>query len=248
MKKIVDNVLLIQKSSDFTYTLFKYFYHRLGIFLSMDLNECPDIYFTRNKRILMKYYNVEGETYFGKAFYDEDTNTVLFDSSKYFIRGKYFDYTDIFNKLSIDKNEYSYLIPLSDIYHELIHAVQFQSGNYEFTPMVEASDEIFTYFITGQSNIEYLKEAMSLWYIARYVLNIQKDKLYVFIRETIVNKDFDKKYYYTNRNFLKLLAEKYDNSFTKFNNKFSSDFFYKKYQGKFQKDLQYIHDLIFYKY
>lgn len=251
MKKISENYLFINKQSDFTSALLKYFYQRLGIFLCLDLDKSPTVIFTSNENKIAHLYNDDMETNYGRAFYDEETNVVVFDARRYDKKSKEFlllDAYETIKNLNGNVAQYKYIIPLSDVYHELIHSVQYQYGLYASTDMVEATDELLTYFITGQYNIDYKKATLSLWYITKYILKINRNRFYVFIRDSIVDSNFAAEYYMTNKRFVKILAKHYNGDFKKFIDRFKIDFYCPECEDEFVADIKYIHDLIFYKY
>lgn len=251
MKKISDNYLFINKQSDFTSALLKYFHQRLGIFLCLDLDKSPAVIFTSNENKIAELYDDVNETNYGRAFYDETNNLIVFDARRYDKKSEEFflknEYEQI-KHLNGNVSQYKYIIPLSDIYHELIHSVQYHYGLYSSTDMVEATDELLAYFITGQYNIDYKKATLSLWYIAKCILGINRTRFYVFIRDSILDSNFAAEYYMTNKKFVKMLAKNYNGDFKKFIDRFKIDFYYPEYESEFTADIKYIHDLIFYKY
>ena len=249
MKLIAENYLLMTRQSDFTNKLLRYFYQRLGIFLSLDVTNPPFVVFTSNIKKVAEYYNDPNTESYGRAFYDEDTNTVVFNASKYNKKSELFKFNKSMGDVEEYINGYLYMVPLSDIYHELIHGIQYQFGIYEYTNMIEATDECLTYFVTGEFNhIDYVKSTLALWYVARYELGISKTSFYTFIRNCIVRKDYPNMYFLTNKNFIRLLAKHYNGDFKKFMNSFTVDFYDADYMYQFQSELNYIHNLIFYKY
>ncbi len=259
MRKIIKNYLLFTKQTDFNTDFQRYFYQRLGIFLSLDLNNPPNLVFTSN---LNKIAKISGEIldYYGSAFYSEDNNTVVFYTPKWDTKSENFRYNineikdeikDEMEDNHLKLSSFRYIIPLSDIYHELIHSIQYQFGQYEYDDLLEGTNEIMTYIITGQWNIEYIKESFGLWYIAKYELKLTRDQLYTFIRNCITKKDFDKRYFLSNINFINTLSKYYKGNIKYFLQRFKHDYYssyYTDYQIEFEKDLEFIHNLIFYKY
>ena len=259
MRKIIENHLLFTRRSDFTTEFQKYFYQRLGVFLSLDLNNPPKLLFTSN---LNKIGEINGEIldYYGSAFYSEDNNTIVFYSPKWDSKSETFRYSmsdikedlqDGLKEQNLKLSTFRYIIPLSDVYHELIHTIQYQFGQYEYTDLLEGTNEIMTYFITGQWNIEYIKEAFSLWYIAKYELKLTRDQIYSFVRNCIVKKDFDKRYFLSNISFINTLSKYYKGNMKYFLSRFKIDYYHEYYDNNradFEKELEYIHNLIFYKY
>lgn len=251
MKKITENYLFLTRQRDFTNRLLSYFYRRLGIFLCLDLDNIPDVLLTSNENKIAEYYNDPNDTNYGRAFFSDEFHIVVFNANRYDSKSEKFHYTDEYENLCQSDpllGKYKYAIPLSDIYHELIHSVQDECNVYDFDDMIEATDEMLSYFITGQYNIDYVKATMSLWYVSRYVLKLDRDKLYVFIRDSIVDPDYHTKYYLTNKGFVKMLAKNYNGDFKKFVERFKIDFYKPDLFNEFKSDIQYIHNLIFYKY
>ena len=249
MKKISDSYLFLNKQSDFTNHQLKRFYERLCIFSCLDLDASPKVIFTSNENKIAELYDDENTTNYGRAFYDESTNTIVFDARRYdkksetfFLKNKYED----IKSLNGNVIQYKYIVPLSDIYHELIHSIQYQYGVYESTDMVEATDELFTYFVTGQYSSDYRKPTMALWYIAKYILKVKNNRLYVFIRDSIVDPNFVNSYYMKNKKFVKILTKNYDGDFKKFSDRFKIDFYHIECEEEFISDIEYIHKLIFY--
>ncbi len=251
MKKISECYLFLNKQSDFTNSLLKYFYERLCIFSCLDLDASPKVVFTSKENKIAELYDDENTTNYGRAFYDDSNNIVVFDARRYDTKSDTFylkhSYDDI-KALNGSLAQYKYVLPLSDVYHELVHAIQYQYGVYDSTDMVEATDELFTYFITGQYSSDYRKATMSLWYIAKYILKVKKNRLYVFIRDSIVDPNFFNSYYMANKKFVKILAKKYDGDFKKFADRFKIDFYHPECEEEFVSDIERIHNLIFYKY
>ncbi len=251
MRKISDNYLFINKQTDFTNALLKYFYQRLGIFLCLDLDNPPKVIFTSNENKIALIYDDINTTNYGRAFYDEINNLIVFDARRYDKKSESFHLKNSYDEikqLNGNLTQYKYIIPLSDIYHELIHSVQYQYGVYEYTDMVEATDELLSYFITGQYNIDYKKEVIALWYVAKYILKLNRNRFYVFIRDSIVDSNFSAEYYMTNKKFVKTLAKNYNGDFKKFVDRFKIDCYCPSCEEEFEADIEYIHNLIFYKY
>lgn len=260
MRKIVNNYLLFTKRNEFNTEFQKYFYQRLGIFLCLDLKDSPKLIFTSNLNKITEAYGDDKN--YGSAFYSDGINTVVFYTPKFDTKDELFRYA---NKLDVIQeeteedlsdrglklNQFRYIIPLSDIYHELIHAIQYQYGQYKYDDLLEGTNEIMTYFITGHWNIEYIKESFSLWFVYKYELKQQRDQIYSFIRNCIVTKDFDKRYFLSNSNFINMLSKHYKGKMKYFLKRYKFDYYneyYSDYKEEFEKDLGYIHNLIFYKY
>lgn len=259
MRKIVENYLLFTRRNEFNTNLQRYFYQRLGIFLCLDLKDSPELIFTPSLNKIGKIYG-KNLDYYGSAFYDENTNTVVFYVPRYDTKDEMFRYDIKLIKENMEEefinceskfSQFRYIIPLSDIYHELIHTIQYQYGQYKYDGLLEGTNEIMTYFITGHWNIEYIKESFSLWYVYKYELSRARDQFYTFIRNCIVTKSFDKRYFLSNINFINMLSKYYKGKMVYFLHRYKIDYYkdyYNNYKKEFEKDLNYIHNLIFYKY
>lgn len=252
MRKIDNNYLYLTKQKDFNSKLLKYFYERVCIFLCSDTHESPKVIFTSNAKKIEMIYNDSEVTIknLPRAFYSDTDNSIIFYADRYNVQKEIYGFD-----ISDAEKGYKYVIPLSDIYHELIHCIQFQNQeknymNMLYVDFIESTDEMFTYFITGQYNIEhsYYRSVLSLWYIARMILKLPSTKLYNFIRDCIVDKDFVNRYFLSNKNFLKILGKQYNGDINKFIGRFKLDFFDEDYNEQFNKEIKYIHNLIFYKY
>ena len=247
--------------SDFDSGLIKYFTDRLSIFLCIDLNEIPDVMFTNSeKKIIKQYAGEESGEYSGltkttRAFYDEIDNIIVFDARKYDKNHDHFflDSEEVTDKIDSKYfKQYKYIIPISDIYHELTHFFQDKlvTEKYDdcrYTDIIEASDEIYTYFLTGQM-IDYEKQALSLWYLSKYELKLKGMKFYMFIRGIIVNPRWEQDYILNNKDMIKMLAEQYDGKLENFIARLKIDMYYKELVDEFYKDIDEIHNLIFYKW
>src|SRR5690606_15295689 len=87
MRKIINNYLLFTKMSEFNSDFQKYFYQRLGIFLSLDLNNPPKLLFTSNMNKIGEMHE-EILDYYGSAFYSESENTIVYYSPKWNMKDK----------------------------------------------------------------------------------------------------------------------------------------------------------------
>lgn len=253
MKLIINNYLLLHKQSDFTNKLLHYFFQRLQLFLCVNFDSSlyPSVIFTNNKEKINYYYQENIDSIM--AFYDEETNTVVFTADRFKKISSEFQYGNIIENIKLDIGEdnyknYNYIIPLSDLYHELIHSVQYHYTSYEYLDFVEGSDEIFTYLITGQSNILYLKESIALWNLGRKILNLKLNDFYLFIRDSIVNNNFNYEHLLSSRKFINLISSDYKGSIKSFFNNLKNDFGDLSLKDEFFKDLNKLHNLIFYKF
>ncbi|MFA5395950.1 MAG: hypothetical protein WC346_08095 [Methanogenium sp.] len=246
---IDDNYLLLTKSAEFNTKLTKYFFHRLQIFLCINESNIPNVIFTSSLPKLQKYYGDEktdGEP--SRAFFDEETNSILFNSTFYQLStNKCYIRKENVQHL-IDKYSFRYIIPLSDIYHEMIHSIQFYNSDYSYTNFIESVDDIYTYCITGQWNIDYLSESIGFWRVCTEILKVNDSQFYIMLRDAIIDKKFFKNYFYVNSRFVKLLAKNYNGKLSQFLNNFKKDFGDTQYEAEFYVFVKRIHDLIFYKY
>ena len=232
--KVYDNFLLLKKQTELSQRLLNSFLYRLTLFLQISIprSEYPKI----------KRFNYIDST--TNACYDHENNEVQFSMSNYRIKSEKF----IYKKLDIPEEAYmhNYCVCLSDIYHELIHFVQFHQTKYLYTPFLEATNELFVYILTGSSNVEYKKEALAFWHVLRNILGYKSVALYKMLRNAIIRKDFTEKYLLTNPKFLKFLSKKFDSDVKKFYFNFVklkvSD------EEKCWEDLDKLHNLIFYKW
>jgi hypothetical protein len=183
------------------------------------------------------------------AYYDEDNNSVGFDQNKYDFRSENFRYDHDSIKTTIaDNSSLKFVVPLSDIYHELIHKIQKDSNIYEYTDLVESTAEIYGYILTGQWNIEYRKEALSLWYFLSRVMKVKKIDFYVFVRGLITNDKEIFEQMYTSAIFMREVANVYNGHISSFWNEFKGQYYHPELEQAFRKDLEHLHSIIFYNY
>lgn len=251
-KVIYNNYLYLNGVKDFNNATLRNIFNRLLLFIQPKRKiKCPKSVFTNNMDIKKKYYGKELPIY-PLAWYDEDTNVVLFNAEKYRFNSDKFEYGkskygDIYDEIIEYDGNYKYVIPLSDIYHELVHAVQFQSGVYKHTNFIEGADEILTYIITSHFNILYINEAIAIWYISRKVLKMDLGHFYRFVTDSIVDKDFFKKHLLLNKNFINLLSRKYNGNIDSFFRDIKS-FGKLKYESYFLRDIDKINSIMFYRF
>jgi len=235
---IIDNYILINRESELNQKLINHLSIRLSMFLGVSLDKQP---------ILLKSDYLEG----ARACYDSSEHSISFGMENYRRDSSVFRFNieDIRVAISEDPDDYNYIIPLSDVYHELIHAYQYRFGYWDSTWFIEGSDEIYTYFLTGQLNIDYQKEVTALWYIARKLLNLSYDKFYLFIKDLITD-EFAFENYSTGSRKIARIASDNDMSIKEikkvfFNyvpNKWSENF------ADIKKDLEKVHNIIFYRW
>lgn len=249
---IYNNYLYLNNTRDFNNTTLKNIFNRLLLFIQpIKKIKCPDVIFTSNWDIQNKYYGEKLDVY-PLAWYDEDNNVVLFNAEKYRFNSDIFEYgknkySEIYDDIIKYEGNYKYVIPLSDAYHELVHSVQFQSGIYQYTDLIEGADEILTFIITSHFNILYIKEAIALWYISRKLLKMDLGHFYRFITDSVVDKDFFKKHLLLNKNFINLLSKKYNGNIDSFFKDIKS-FGDMKYESDFRKDINKINNIMFYRF
>jgi hypothetical protein len=246
---IDDNHLLLTKSSEFNTRLTKYFYGRLQLFLCINDPNVPKVIFTSSQPKLQSYYGQEEiEGLPSRAFFDEESGNILFNSNHYRLSSE-----NCFVKKEnvqhlLDKYSFRYIVPLSDIYHEMIHNIQYHNADYTYTNFIESVDDIYTYCITGYWNIDYLSEAIGFWRVCTEVVGAKDSQFYVMLRDAITDKKFFKNHLYGNSNFVKLLAKNYNGKLSQFLNNFKKDFGDRQYEDEFYASVKRIHDLIFYRY
>jgi hypothetical protein len=251
MMRINNNFLLLGRQNEFTNKLLRYFFKRLKLFLLIEYTAIePNVILTSDKGKLNNYYGgIEGEAC--TAFYDEKENIILFNADKYLWGDNYvYNDTEFVANVDFGYEKFKYVIPLSDIYHELIHHIQYTYSNYEdeYTDVLEGSADIYSYILTGQRNIDYHRESLALWYLGRKVLQLDNINFYSFVANIIANSSFPQEYLLPNKKFLRYLVNDYKGDIKKFLKGFTKDFAQEADEKQFNKDLTEIHNLIFYKY
>lgn len=238
-----ENILLLNRLNELNSTVIKYFFDRLSLFLLND-RAVPKskAIFTGNKNILIRYYGSTQNRLV--SFYDHETSTIVFNSDYYKIKSKNF----ILNKADF-MNEYTYAIPVSTIYHELIHHFQYNLGSYVIDSFLEGSADILSYIITGYDDITYTEDCIALWYIGRKIFKYNLTGFYNFIVSIINNEDLTLlNRFIENKSLTKKLVKKYDGDWTKFFKNISKEYGDLKNLELMKKDLVELHNLIFYKY
>lgn len=253
MSRIIDNnYLYLSRMDEFKNITLKNIFNRLLFFIQpIKKIKCPQVIFTGNINKLYNNYE-EDLKEFPLAWYNEINNVVVFNAEKYRFNSDIFEYgknkyENIYEEIIQYEGKYRYVIPLSDIYHELIHSVQFQSGIYQYTDLIEGADEILTFIITSHFNILYIKEAIALWYIIIKMLKMDLGHFYRFITDSVVDKDFFKKHLLLNKNFINLLSKKYNGNIDSFFKDIKS-FGDMKYESEFRKDINKINNIMFYRF
>jgi len=246
--EIKNNYLFFNKQKEFNRKLFRYFYERLHLFLCTGVYtkeiEIPELVFTSNKEKIKSYISSNDINF--RALYDDTTNTILFNSDRYLYTSETFQFNK--DELKDEIKSFRYIIPLSDIYHEQIHSIQYHYTEYLYDDFVEGTDELFTYIITGQMNIDYMKESISIWYLSRKILNMNLIDFYIFLRNSIVDYNFNKNYLLINKKIVKILGKEYNGNISIFYNNLKKDFGKIEYKDEMMKELNKLHNLIFYKY
>ena len=130
----------------------------------------------------------------------------------------------------------------------MIHHIQYTNTDYfEFTDFLEATDDMYTYCITGHWNMDYLIESIGFWRVCTEVLQVNDIEFYIMLRDSIVDSQFTSTLL-NNKNFIKLLANSYNGETKQFLHNFKKDFGDRTYEDEFYRYMSRIHDLIFYKY
>lgn len=246
MKEIIDNWIFITHKKDINIRLIIPFWERLSMFLALNSGDCPKLVFT-SKRDIWKQH--EGDI--GRSFYDEDTQSMIFWLPKYEINKKFVrdNLTDSITKQLGDRiNEFAYAIPVGDIYHEMIHGVQYVLGDWLYDDLLEASAEHACFLITGQDIDDYIEERIALWYIGRKMLKLKPWQFYIFIRDCIVDSHFYKEYFFDDHEFVKILANEYGGSVERLFMTMKQKLGKKKWYKMMLRDMKKIHTQIFYKW
>ena len=183
---ITENYLFLRNHYEFTDRVLRRCYQRLQMQLCVCFNEIkPHAIFTNDLNILETHYGEGFDPNKQRAFYNEDESTCIFHCDNYVI-------TDEIKEQYIGykiKN-IKYAIPIGDIYHELIHHIQYNYTEWKYTNYIEAIAEIYTSIITGIYQIDYVKESIALWNISKNILQLKPEEFYLFIRDSIVDSNF----------------------------------------------------------
>jgi len=224
------------------------FWQKLCMLLEYNVGECPKVIFTSDNSIWSKYAGVEKHRD-TSAFYDENKKAIVFWADHYYIDSKYFDGRDVISKQAYEfANEYNYnyIIPINYIYHEMIHHIQFILGDWLYDDLLEATAEIFTYFLTNQEFDDYVEEKVSFWYVGRKILKLKPWEFFIFIRDSIVDNMFYKEYFYDDPKVVRLLADEYSGSIEKLFYNMKTKLGKKKHYSIMKRDLRKIYKHIFY--
>jgi len=245
MREIKEGFLLSTSQREINNKSIEYMWHRLCMFLAYSDMSTPNIVFTSNRDRWIKYGGGYEHT---SCFYDEDTGTIVFNADYY-----YYTSTLVTQYVPIEIIEYAkeknyiYIVPIADIYHEMIHHVQFSIGSWTHNDLLEASAELFCYMITNYRAEEYYDEMIGFWYIAKYILKLKHWEIYLFVRDSIVDENFYIKYF-SNPAFVKYIADKYSGSVEKFWSTFKLKNAKHRFKIKMLSDINKIHNDIFYKW
>lgn len=257
---IYENYVLLSKISDFNNRLIHHFINRLSIFLCVDLNIYPKVIITNSIKTFENLYlgyriDEVPKSPSCRAFFNEDNDSMVFNGNAYNRTNESF-FIDIEKlKTDIDKkyiHKYKYIIPIADIYHESIHFFQNKLVpekymNWSCDDIIEASCDMYMYFLTGR-DLDYEPEAMSLWYLSKYELNLKDMKFYMFIRDLIVDPNWEYKYLLNNKHIINVLSKYYKGDILELLKNIRTDFYYESLKDEFYKDMNNVHNLIFYKW
>ena len=244
MKEIYENHLLISNQKDVNIKTIDRFWQRLSMFLACNIGSCPNIVFTSDTN---KWYkHSEGEK--ARCFYDEITGSIVFWAPNFLSTNKNIKERVPTKVIKYAKEKgYSYIIPLTDIYHEMVHHIQYISGDWLRDDLLEATAEHCTYMITAQNSDEYVEQSVALWYIARKILKLKPWEFYIFIRDAIVDSNFYKEYF-DDPKFIKMIAVENGGSIEKFFANMTSKYGKYKLKASMIRDLKKIHTLLFYRW
>ncbi len=248
---IDNNLLCLHKTSEFNTRIINYFYNRLKMFLLLDYRvKNPIICFTTNKKIINTYFK-EAANGNIVAFYDHTTFTIVVNANKYIYNKNHIYYKQDFIR-NIPDNiinlKPKFIIPLQDIYHELIHHVQFCCNNYKYPDILEGTAELFAIMITGQLNMVYIRESIALWYIARKIFKMNIHEFYGFIANTILDPIYLIDLITSKKQINNIIQNKYKGNMKIFLNNIKKEFYNQKYYSIMVNDLNKIHNMVFYKY
>jgi len=246
MNEILDNWIFITHKKDINLQLIKPFWQRLSMFLTLNVGSSPKIKATDDRETWLKW---EGTS--GRSFYNEDISTILFWLPSYQIPGSGKTIKENLDDKLLNyaiENNYKYAIPVTDVYHEMIHHIQFVLGDWLYDDLLEASAEHATHLITSQDIGDYAEEKIALWYIGRKMLKLKPWEFYIFIRDCIVDSEFYRDYFFENTIFVKTLANEYGGSVEKLFMTMKQKLGKKKWKAMMNRDLKKIHTQLFYRW
>lgn len=238
---IENNLLLFNTKRELTKKVISQFYNRLKIFLQIDHNtSMPSVIFTDAIKVI-------NEDEFGeyRAIYDGNRNLIVFQANDYDTKSESFKNFSFITPEYLQS--YRYIIPLSDIYHELIHHIQELHGDDTYIDIAEGTAELYAYILTGQENIDYKKEVTALWYVSKHILKLDIFGFYTLITNMIADPSYIKKYF-LNKSFLKLIHKEYNDNIKLFFNNLAKNYGDLDAYPSLLKDLNKLHNFIYYKY
>lgn len=233
-RQIIDNYLIFNNPKDFTQKTLTYFYKRLCIFLAIAPGNTPKLKFAE--------YDESGSAYF------EDPNDIGFKPSRHDIHSDTYKYKGQDLELDIDPKKLKYVIPLTTIYHELIHKVQFDHGMYEHIDLIESCADTYSYILTGHWDFDYTKECVALFNYFRNILKVRRDSYYLIIRNIIVHQEQFFHNLLTSPRFLRELSKVSDGHINTFWNEFTGIYYDASVRPQMEKELTHFHNIIFYNY
>ena len=125
--------------TEFNQTFIEDYWRKLSIFLSVSFITCPIPILATTKKEWNSYYDEDDKS---RAYYDEYKRQIVFWGESY-------------------KKENYFIIPTEDLLHELIHHIQYMSGNWNYNDVLEGSAELYTHILLGHHNrLEYLPETL----------------------------------------------------------------------------------------
>lgn len=141
--------IFFDKESEFTKKVLSLFAKRLQLYLGHTFTT-PRIIFTKSNTTLLKEVHYTFDDANAIMHYDETDECVIFDASRFKIG------TDSFYYKSRDiESSNKYCVFYGDIFHELIHHIQYTLSDYSVTPIVEASSEILSTILTDDYQMGY---------------------------------------------------------------------------------------------
>jgi hypothetical protein len=96
--------------------------------------------------------------------------------------------------------------------------------------------------------VDYEKEIIAYLYVLMKILKLKNIAIDKSLRNAIVEEDYVARYLLSDKNFLKMLSKKFDNDINKFLFNFSKLKITSSFQNKCWKELDNLHNLIFYRW
>lgn len=172
-------------------------WNKLVLHLGISNLTMPNLLYTFNKE---KWNKLTGnEDYNVSCLYNEDINTIIFNTKRF----------DKIIKLEDD------IIYISDefIYHEMIHAIQFQCGSWLdiYNSFIEGTAELYCNIISSNKKLNidllYKHNCIFVWDISRNILKHDIVSFYIFVRDFITNCGFYSKYINSVNNIRQLILD-----------------------------------------